>query len=40
MPMEMQCPMCGKRAVESCGGCNFWFCNDHLYRHRRCSDGK
>jgi len=40
MPMEMQCPMCGKRAVESCSGCNFWFCDDHLYRHRKCKEGK
>ena len=40
MPLDMQCPMCGKRAIESCDGCGYWFCSDHLYRHRKCSQGK
>lgn len=39
--MELQCPMCGSHAVKgSCDGCNLWFCEEHMYRHRQCSHGK
>lgn len=39
--MDIQCPMCGSLAVkESCKGCNMWFCVEHLFRHRQCSQGK
>jgi len=41
MPFSVQCPMCGRMSnLNSCSGCNMWFCSDHLFRHRKCKEGK
>jgi len=41
MTMDARCPMCGSFAVkDACSGCNYWFCQEHLFRHRRCKEGR
>jgi len=41
MTMDLRCPMCGSFAVKGeCNGCHLWFCEEHLYRHRRCKEGR
>jgi len=33
----VKCPICGNVSVNECGGL---FCNEHIYRHPNCSEGK
>lgn len=41
MTMEVRCPMCGSFAVRgTCNGCNLPFCENHLFRHRQCKEGR
>jgi len=38
---SIRCPMCGSYAVKGeCNGCGYWFCIDHMYRHRECKEGR
>lgn len=36
----VKCPMCGGVANGSCKGCEYWFCQEHIYRHNNCQEGR
>ncbi len=41
MGWNVQCPMCGAQGnIDQCKGCQLWFCREHLYRHKRCKEGR
>lgn len=41
MGWDIQCPMCGAKGnLNQCNACQYWFCGDHLFRHRKCGEGK
>ena len=40
MVTYVKCPTCGGVATQSCSGCGYWYCKEHQYRHRNCSEGR
>jgi len=41
MGFHVQCLMCGALgSLNQCRGGEYWFCGEHLFRHRNCKEGK